>query len=125
MAQTPARRTTPARSATKTKAFEQLTEPDDEGNFTALIFGEEFKLSTDVNGWLLLMASGDASKFVDLVESLIVVETKGDERIETARLREKRRFNDLLLAQQHFGVEAVAELIADITDAAAGNADGE
>lgn len=124
MAQTPAKRTGGSKRP-KGKMFEILTEVDDDGNYEASIFGETFKWSTDVNGWLLLMAANDTGKFVDLVESLLVVEPEDGERIETARLRVKRRFNDLLTSQKNLPVEDVAELIADITDAAAGNEDEE
>lgn len=124
---TPARRTKKAAAKPKsTSMFEVVSDIDDDGNYEALIFGEKFTLSTDVNGWLLLMAAGDTSKFVDLVESLIVIpEPEDGERIEVVRMREKRRFSDLLVSQKDFSVEQAAELIASMTEAAAGNEDEE
>lgn len=119
---TPAKRTA---SKSKTKIFEQTSEIDDDGNFTALVFGEEFKFSSDVNAYLLLKAVRDNGRFIDLIESLIVVEPEDGEKLEQARHRESRRFDELMTSQRNFSIEQLAELIADITDAAAGNEDAE
>lgn len=120
---TPAKRT--ASKSSKTKIFEQTSEIDDDGNFTALVFGEEFKFSSDVNAYLLLKAVRDNGRFIDLIESLIVVEPEDGEKLEQARHRESRRFDELMTSQRNFSIEQLAELIADITDAAAGNEDAE
>lgn len=121
----------PARTATKvatkpkpkTKAvpFEAITDIDDDGNYTARIFGEEFTLSAEVNGWLLFLAgSGSSKHVVNLVESLIVI-PEGDGDIEVRRRREADRFHGLLASQKPFKIEDAVELVNAMTEFSAGN----
>ena len=114
----------PARTKTvakqKTVPFEATTDIDEDGNYKALIFGEEFTLSSEVNGWLVFLASSGSSKYVvDLVESLIIV-PDGEASIEVRRMREAERFHTLLGSQKHFKIEDAVELVSAMT-AASGN----
>ncbi len=114
----------PARqSDSKKKNFVVLSTNEDDETYVARLFDEEnFTLSTDVNGWLLINAgSGKAADFLKLIWSVIVVEPNDDEKIEDARRREMGRFSDLLGARKHFGIEEVMELVNDMTEVSAGN----
>lgn len=99
--------------------FVKTSDIDEDGNYTADVFGETFKLSSDVNGWLLVLAgSGDLRAVRNLVESQIVVEPVQGLSLEAARRNESARFHDLLTARQHFSVEDAMELVANFTEAA-------
>ena len=126
MAQTPARRTsTPAKkkeTAKKVAPFEATSDIDEDGNFTARIFGEEFSLNADVNGWLKMLASsGSPRHLIALVESMINVEIPEGTSALLAREREKARFHDLMSSQEHFGLEDAIEFIGELMEASAGN----
>lgn len=117
--------TSVAKSKTGTKvtpeSFVEVLETDEAaGEVTVRLFGEEtFKLSTDINGWLQVLAgSGRPRDVVNFVESMIVVEAEEGEKIETARWREGERFNKLVSKQKHFGLEDTFKLINDLTEAA-------
>jgi hypothetical protein len=130
MAQTPARRTPAStkKAATPKKVapFEAVTDIDDDGNFTAKIFGEEFSMNADVNGWLKMLASSGSPKhLVALVESMINVEVPEGTSALLAREREKARFHDLMSSQEHFGLEDAIEFIGELMEASAGNDLGE
>lgn len=121
------KRNVPARAAAKPKAkepemFEVLTEVDADGNVDIKVFGEKFTISTDVNGWLLLLAgSGSSRDVVNLVKSIIVVPDDGD--VEVARMREMQRFNDVLGKRSKFTVDDAITLVNSLTEVSAGNAD--
>ena len=122
----PARRATPATTpkarAKPVKMFEVLTEPDDDGIYTANIFGETFTLSSDANGWLLFLAGSGQSRYVvQLVESLIIVEPKEGEDIEVARRRERDRFHSHMGEQKGFTIESAVEFVNALTEVSAGN----
>lgn len=126
MAPTPARRSpTPAKkkaAASKIAPFEAVTDIDEEGNFTAKIFGEEFSLNADVNGWLKMLASSGSPKhLVALVESMINVDVPEGTSALLAQEREKARFHDLMSSQQNFGLEDAIEFIGELMEASAGN----
>lgn len=114
------------RATQKPKAIEPFkvaTEVDADGNYDALIFGERFTLSSDVNGWLLFLAGAGRSRdVINLVESVIVVEPKDGEDIEVARNRERNRFHTTVSSQPHFSIEQAIELVNAMTEVAAGNA---
>lgn len=130
--------TTPARTTKKTPAKKKedfddvkLVRWDDSGEeFTALVFdAEEFTFSTDVNAYLLLNASRDVNGggFLDLMDSLVVVDTTGadgDKEVEAVTKAERDRFHDLLKAQRNLSVERLAKFIADVMEIA-GNEDGD
>ena len=125
----PAKRSTPAKRTSgkqsPAKMFEALTEPDDMGEYDALIYGEKFRLHNDVNGFLLMLTGAGGADglraIVDLVKSLIVVEEVEGENIEVTREREKRRLYDLVGSQRHFGIEDAMEFVNSMTEVAAGN----
>lgn len=110
---------TPARRRTEVEMFEMTSEIDDDGNYTAEIYGETFTLSSDVNAWLLIEAgAGEPKAIVSLVHSLLVVEPEDGEDLDAARRRVQKRFTDHIGAQRNFSVERLVEFIADITEAA-------
>lgn len=121
MAQTPATTTkkTPAKKKRDVAMFVKTSEQDDDGNYTADIFGETFTLSSDVNGWLTMLAgSGDLRAVRDLVESVIVVpEPDEDETLEQARRKEKDRFHGLMSKQQHFSIEDAMTFVSELIEA--------
>jgi len=123
MAQTPAKRTSTAKKTVPKKVpFEATSDIDEDGNFTAKIFGEEFSLNADVNGWLKMLASSGSPKhLVQLVESMINVDIVEGESALLAREREKARFHDLLSSQDHFGLEDAIEFIGELMEVSAGN----
>lgn len=128
MAQTPARRSTPATKKTAVKKtadlFEQVSELDDDGNYRVKILGEEFVLSSDVNGWLLMLASaGSPRHMVQLVQSILVVEPEEGEKLSAARRRVQDHFDSTLI-EAKVSVEDIVELIGEMMDAA-GNDDEE
>lgn len=99
--------------------FEVVEDIDDDGIYTASIFGERFRLSADVNGWLLTMAAGgDMGALRKMVDASIVVEPKEGERLAVARRRESDRFHDNLSQRDHFSVEDAMELVACLMEAA-------
>lgn len=116
MASTPAKRTT-----TKTRTvemFEQTSELDEDGNYTAKIYGEEFKLSSDVNGWLFFLGtSGSPRHAVQLVQSLLVVEPEEGEKLSAAKRRVEDRFNDVMLTHSQ-SIEDTVEMIGKMMEAA-------
>lgn len=119
----PARTATKVATKSKAKAvpFEAVTDIDSDGNYQARIFGEEFTLSAEVNGWLLFLAgSGSSKHVVSLVESLIVI-PDGEGDIEMRRRREAERFHGLLGSQKHFSVEDAVEIVNAMTEISAGN----
>lgn len=118
----------PARTAAKkpvkksTAPFEVLSEIDEDGNYEVSVFGEKFKLSSDVNGWLLFLAgSGKASEIVRLVESVLVVEPNEGEDVEAARRRIREKFHSTVGAQSGFSIEQAIELVNAMTEVSAGN----
>lgn len=117
----------PARTAPKpvkktTVPFEAVTEIDEEGNYEALVFGEKFKLSSDVNGWLLFLAgAGRPRDIINLVESVLVVEVEDGEDIEAARRRIRDRFHGHVGSLPHFSIEQAIELLNAMTEVSAGN----
>jgi hypothetical protein len=127
MPTTQKRSTSPARVTPKPKArevemFEAVSEINEDGEVDVLIFGEPFTISTDVNGWLLLLAgSGSSRDVVNLVRSILVVSPSNGENIEIARQREEVRFNTLLGGRKNFSVENAVELVNALTEVAAGN----
>lgn len=103
----------------KAPMFEKLTEPDDDGNWTARIFGEEFTLSDDVNGWLIMLAGGgDLRAIRDLVDSLLVVEPEEGESLAMAKRRVGERFHKLIGSQRNFSIEDAMTLVNDLQEAA-------
>lgn len=99
--------------------FEKLTEPDDDGNWTAKIFGEEFTLSDDVNGWLIMLAGGgDLRAIRDLVDSLLVVEPEEGESVAMATRRIGDKFHKLIGSQRNFSIEDAMTLVNDLQEAA-------
>lgn len=114
--------TTPAKRKTKkmtdaSEPFVPLTEPDEDGNYTAEIFGEAFTLNTDANGWLVMMAgSGRLSAMRDLVESLITVVPEEGETEEMARFRERDRFHSVMGRQRGFSIEDAVEFVNKLTE---------
>lgn len=118
----PARTARPPVKAKEPDMFEALTEVDADGNMDVKIFGEPFTISTDVNGWLLMLAgSGQARDVVRLVQSILVVVPADGQTIDAARLAEERRFNDLLGGRKNFTIENTYELINALTEVSAGN----
>lgn len=102
--------------------FEVVSDVDAEGNVDVKVFGEPFTISTDVNGWLLLLAgSGRSRDVVNLVQSVLVVEAQNGEDIEVARLREEDRFNRLLGSQKGFTIDKAIDLVNSLTEISAGN----
>lgn len=115
MAQTPAKRTT---TKSKPVLFEQVGEINEDGNYTAKIYGEEFKLSADVNGWLLLLgSSGSPRHMVQLVHASLVVEPEEGEKLSAARRRVEDRFNDVMISNSPTVEEAI-EIIGHMMEAA-------
>lgn len=116
MAQTPVKRST-----TKTKTvemWEQTSDVDEDGNYTVKIYGEEFKLSADVNGWLLLLgSSGSPRHMVQLVHAALVVEPEEGEKLTTARRRVEDRFNQVMISHNP-SVEDAIEIIGLMMEAA-------
>ena len=102
--------------------FEVVSEIDEDGYVDAKIFGEKFTIDTDVNGWLLFLAgAGQSRDVVNLVHSVIRVTPVNGETFEVARLREQRRFDELLGSQKHFNVDQAIELVNKLTEISAGN----
>lgn len=113
MAQTPAKRTT----KTKPVLFEQVGDLDEDGNYIAKIYGEEFKLSADVNGWLLMLGSaGSPRHMVQLVHSCLVVEPEEGEKLGAARRRVEERFNKVMI-DANPTVEDSIEIIGHMMEA--------
>src|SRR5690348_765290 len=112
----------PKPRAKEPEMFEAVSEIDEDGNIDVKIFGEPFTISTDVNGWLLLLAgSGSSRDVVRLVQSILVVTPANGESIDVARANEERRFNDLLASRRHFTVENCIELVNALTEVSGGN----
>lgn len=128
MANTPAK-TTKKSTGEKTPDIVIVGEIDtSDESFTATIFdGEEFRFSTDVNGFLLLTATRGGDEFIALMDSLVIVDTDAaatPKEIEAAREAEKKRFHDVLAGQKHLTVERLAAFVGDLMEIA-GNEDGD
>jgi hypothetical protein len=101
-----------------------LSRDDEAETFEAKIFGTDdvFTFSMDLNAYLQLAAfSGAAGAFVDFMDSLVVVNTDGDDdrrAVERKRRDEAERFHDLLKNTSHLTVERLAQFVADITEIA-------
>lgn len=118
MAQTPAKRTTTSTKVKNVEMWEQTSELDEDGNYTVKIYGEEFKLNSDVNGWLLMLASsGSPRHMVQLVHSALVVEPEEGETLGKARRRVEDRFNDVMVKNSP-SVEDAIEIIGLMMEAA-------
>lgn len=103
-----------------------ISRDEDDETFVAEIFGEEeFTFSTDVNAYLLLNAVRDGGGFLDLMDSLVVVDTNGTDpkKVEADRTKERDRFHDLLKRQKHLSVERLAVFIGEITELAGNETD--
>jgi len=98
--------------------FEKVTELDSDGNYTANIYGEPFKLSSDIHGWLFFLGtSGSPKHAVQLMHSLLVVEQEDGESLTKARRRTEDRFNDVMIANQQ-SIEDTIELLSLMMEAA-------
>lgn len=127
---------TPAkRSAAKSKPkaiepesdLEVLSVDEEVETFVGRIFDDEdFIFHSQTNDYLLMLAaSGEAGAVVKLLHSLVLIpDPEGGEDADDVRFREKRRFDDCMIRQEHLPTERIMRLYSDIVETA-GNAQSE
>jgi hypothetical protein len=122
---TPAKKKPPAKPKEEDFDDIRLIKWNDDGSFDAELFDEEtFTFSTDINAYLLLNAVRDGTGFLDLMDSLVLVDDEGVEDLAAAADDEGRRFHECLKRQKNLSIERLARLVGEITEIA-GNESGD
>lgn len=124
MAITPAPKATPRPRKPEPETDVNVVARDEE-YFIAEIFGEEFRFSTFVNPWLMLMITtgeNTSAALLQLLHSIIEVDIPADAteaEAEDLRQAEAQRFSSLLGSQgRGFTFERLFRLVNDLIETA-------